>query len=145
MPKPTTKAQKKVLDLRKGKDAEKGAAEQLANQLVELHFTRGAIADTEKEFYAKSAELDYEGTKKVLEMRKGKETVDAHLHNLGAGMEGADANDRKNWKYLDWYKKDLEGLETMKNKEPEKHAKLHGDYMLELRKSGDYILDDKEA
>lgn len=97
------------------------AKAQLAVQLVRLHLDRGAITAQETEFFQSAAAADYEGTKKVLELRKGRESIGAF------GTTGAAGDDRKDWKYLDFYKKDLKALGDMERNDPERYAKLVAD------------------
>jgi len=138
---------KRVLSLRKGQKADDNARDQLATQLIELHFKRGAIQEGEKDFYKKAAMTDYEGTKKVLELRKGTEVIERHL----AGMQGAvadnkneDGSDRSKWKYMDYYKNDLPGLKKMKLEKPEEYKKLLEAHRREISGQGKYILEDED-
>lgn len=113
---------KAFLDAKKSENKTTGNQE-LANQLVELHFKRGAIKADEKPFYENAAKLDYDGTKKVLE---GKTGIDNAQQFVG-GMQNqpeVDKNDRTKWTYLDYYKNDLSALEAMEKREPEKYNKL---------------------
>lgn len=135
-------ATKKVLEFRKTPEKD-NSSDALADQLVTLHFDRGAIVAEEKEFFLKSAKLDYAGTKKVLELKKGKETLDALTQNLGLGKDLVGKDDRSTWSYLDFYKKDLNALQLMKEKEPERHSKLLAAHTLSLKESGEYVLDEK--
>lgn len=91
---------------------------QLALQLVRLHLDRGAITAQEAELFQKAATGDYEGTKKVLELKKGRENIGT----FGTNEQTADS--RKDWKYLDYYKRDLKALGDMERNEPERYAKL---------------------
>ncbi|MEI6898552.1 MAG: HK97 family phage prohead protease [Bacteroidota bacterium] len=138
---------KKVLELRPDKKDETADKEKMAGQLVELHFTRGAITADEKEFFSKSATLDYEGAKKVLEARKGKETVDSFVasQHLGApGKKEDDPEDRSKWTYLDFYKKDPDALGKMKTETPEKYKTLLDGHKNALRKSGKVSIDTED-
>ena len=96
---------------------------ELAAGLVKLHVDRGAIAEAEKDVYKAAAIADYEGTKKVLEAKPGT----AQAKEFVAGMTGgqqAGANEREKWTYLDWYKKDLAGLQAMEKSNAEQYGKL---------------------
>lgn len=137
-------ATKKVLDLRPGKSEPDGQKEALADQLVELHFNRGAISENEKEFYKKAAVSDYEGAKKVLELRKGKDAVDNFMGGAGgkdAGSQAPGADDRSKWSYLDFYKKDPEALASLKLSAPEKYKTLLEAHRTALRKEGKVLID----
>lgn len=108
----------------------------LAKQLVQLHFDRGAITETERTFYEKAAESDYEGTKKVLELRQGKDAVANFVGGMTNSTSSDATNERADWTYLDYYKKDLDALNEMKAKEPEKYAKLEASFVAESKKMG---------
>jgi hypothetical protein len=113
--------------------------------LIKLHFDRGAITDPETDFYKKAAAADFEDAKKALELRPGKQSLDAIVDTLGSfeSPACADASDRSKWKYLDFYKNDSEGLEKMRLAEPEKYDALLNAHRLELKKTGKYMLDEE--
>lgn len=92
--------------------------------LIKLHFERGAITEQEKPIYALSAEKDFDATKKVLEAKPGKEVVEQL--NLGASTLGSNtaSEDRKDWTYLDYFKKDPAALQKMERENPEAFKKL---------------------
>ncbi len=130
----------KALTKLPSKNEENGGAKQLAAQLVEMHQKRGAITAQELDFYKKAAEADYDGTKKVLELKKGNEGLDGFVKDLsGASRSQSDPDDRSKWNFLDWYKKDIDGLQKLEIEKPEDHRKLLAAYQLEMRKSGTYI------
>ncbi len=135
---------KKLLDARK-KEEPKADSSEKAKTLVELHFNRGVIPATEKPQIEKLASLDYDGTKAMLEARKG--TKEIELHVEGATSEDAKndaaAKDPKNWKYLDYYKNDLEGLMKMKKEESAKYNALLAAHTKELNKSGKVDLSEE--
>jgi phage head maturation protease len=109
---------------------------ELADGLVKLHAERGAITEAEKPVYRAAAMADYEGTKKLLEAKPG--TMQAK--EFVAGMSGSEkqpgANERDKWTYLDWYKKDLAGLQAMEKSDPERHGKLVADFDAECKRQG---------
>lgn len=121
--------------------AENKQEDDRAATLVQLHFTRGAIMSEEKDFFEKSAKLDYEGTKKLLEQRRGTADFKSFVAKLSDG-DGKDKeledDERKKWTFLDWYKKDPEGLKKMEKEDPEKYARLAGDFDEENKKLGIY-------
>lgn len=94
------------------------------DNLIKLHFERGAITEQEKSIYALSAEKDFDATKKVLEAKPGKEVVEQL--NLGASTLGSNtaSEDRKDWTYLDYFKKDPAALQKMERENPEAFKKL---------------------
>ncbi|MDR1848222.1 MAG: HK97 family phage prohead protease [Bacteroidales bacterium] len=102
----------------------------LAESLVKLHFERGAITAEMKELYVKLAMQDFEGTKKVLEGLKGKEVVANFI-----GSSNTHGNDeRKDWTYLDYFKKDPEALSLIEKEQPEKYKKLCTDFEAKTKK-----------
>ncbi len=136
---------KVVLEMRPDKKAEGTDKQALADQLVELHFTRGAITAEEKDFFKKSAVLDYDGAKKVLEARKGKDAVDQFLAapKTGGGQNAAtDPDDRSKWTYLDFYKKDHASLIKLKAETPDKYKTLLDAHKKALRGEGKVLIDE---
>jgi len=120
----------KMLEAREVKEGKKGTgnpAEVLADNLVKLHFDRGAIGEPEKSVYRASAIADYEGTRKVLEAKPGKDALQSFVGGMQFGKESG-IDDRAKWTYLDWYKKDLKGLSNMEKTDPEKYEKLASDF-----------------
>ncbi len=116
---------------------EKTPSETLAEQLFQLHLDRGAAVEGERGFYVNAAKLDYDSTKKALELRPGKEVVSQFLggnNQNGASVTGGD--DRANWTYLDYYKKDPDALRAMATEKPEVYKKLEADFVVESRKLG---------
>lgn len=116
-----------------GKENTDGAK---ADALVELHFNRGAITEPEKAVYKAAAKLDYEGTKKVLEARKGKEALNNFVQGLGTGKETEKDDKRSGWGYYDYFKNDPEALELMEKNDPEKYKRLVADFEAESAKLG---------
>jgi hypothetical protein len=105
------------------------AKTQLADQLVKLHFDRGAISDPEQVVYRASALSDYEGTKKVLEAKTGRDGLVTFTQGITGGEgSGKAADEKAGWTYLDYYKKDMRGLALMEKNDPEKFKKLEGDF-----------------
>ena len=135
---------KKVLEFRPDKKDDSGAKDKLATDLVELHFTRGAITEQEKDFFKKTAMMDFDSTKKVLEARKGKDDVDGFVSGMKVSKDDKkdDPEDRSKWGYLDFYKKDHAALTEMKTKEPDKYKKLFLTHKNALRKEGKVVLDE---
>lgn len=132
---------KKVLEAKVVAKAEDNTnAKQLAAQLVEMHQKRGAITATELDFYKKAAEGDYEGTKKVLEAKKGTEGLGEFVNNL-SNDKNANSNteDRSKWGFNDWYKKDLDGLQKMETEKPDEYKKLQLAYRNQLKAENVYI------
>lgn len=103
--------------------------EQLADQLVKLHFDRGAITAEEKAIYKSSALANFDATKKVLEAKTGREGVQTFVQGMQGASDGAKSvGGEKAWTYLDYYKKDLRALSLMEKNEPERFKKLEADF-----------------
>jgi len=109
----------------------------LAKQLVALHAERLGLTAEEVAFYEKAATADYEGTRRVLEARKGKDALDTFLLNMKS-TPAAGADDRSSWTYLDWYKKDLPGLQLMAKNDPDRFKRLEADFLNESKRQGIY-------
>jgi hypothetical protein len=129
----------KMLDARVKHEAPANTenAETKADALVSLHFNRGAISEPEKLVFKSAATLDYDGTKKVLEAKKGTDGLQTFVQGMGAGT-GSDKgkDERAEWTYLDYYKKDQEALSLMMKNDPDKFKKLEGDFLKESEKLG---------
>ncbi len=121
------------------------APTQLAKQLVEMHFKRGACSAEEVSFYENAAVLDYDTTKKILEAKRGTEGLQDVVKNLTNGTSTPGSEDRSKWSYLDWYKKDLSGLTKMQSEKPDEHKKLLDAYTLSLQRDGVIIKDGIES
>lgn len=109
----------------------------LATQLIELHMNRGVVTAGEKAFYTDCAKRDYEGTKKILEARTGKEGIQSFVGSLQNGAGGT-SKENETWTFLDWYKKDMEGLTLMRKNEPEKYNRLMAELDKENKRLGVY-------
>lgn len=111
--------------------------ETMADTLVKLHFERGAITAAQRDFYRNAAVLNYEGTATLLQSLPGSAQLQQTVLGLGGGQKSAPAtDDRKDWKYLDWWKKDQAGLEAMRLNAPEKYAALEAECLAEGEKQG---------
>lgn len=110
-------------------------AEAKADALVSLHFNRGAISEPEKSIYRTGAVNDYDGTKKVLELKKGTDGLNTFVLGMGDGKE-KETDERAKWTYLDFYKKDHEALSVMKKDDPNRYKKLEGNFLKESERLG---------
>lgn len=118
--------------------------EQLALSLVELHSTRLGLTVDEKRMYVNAATLDYDGVKKVLEGRKGKETIDTFMQGMGSGTGNkAIGEDRSSWTYLEFYKNDPDALALMAKNEPDKFKVLEQAFIEDSRKKGIKVEQDQ--
>ena len=137
---------KVILEMRPDKNDDTAGKQALADQLVELHFTRGAITTDEKDFFKKSAVLDYDGAKKVLEARKGKDDVATFLggpKDASSQQAVAGEEDRSKWSYLDFYKKDHAALVKLKTETPDKYKTLLEAHKKALRLAGKVSLEEE--
>lgn len=75
----------------------------MAKSLVKMHLDRGAVTEAEREFFERNAELDYDGTEKVLTTRKGNEVEDESKKVLATSLaelhftRGAISSDEKEY------------------------------------------------
>jgi hypothetical protein len=115
-----------------------------AKNLVKLHVQRGVVQEAETEHLTKLAETDYPTVEKMLDARTPAEKTEKteKTEKLSETAEGkklnetiqqftqaADASkkttdERKDWTFLDFYKKDREALSVMQEKEPERYKAL---------------------
>lgn len=116
--------------------ADNGSREAMADALVKLHFDRGAITAPQKEFYRNAAVLNYEGAATLLQSLPGSAQLQSAVLGLGGQQSPTPAEDRKDWKYLDWWKRDQKGLEAMKLSAPEKYKALEAACIEDGRKNG---------
>jgi len=113
------------------------ADEAKAEALVALHIGRGAIAELERSVFKAAALADYEGAKKAMEARPGTADAKAFVEGMTQGATASSAaNDRSNWSYLDFYKKDLTALNAMEKSEPERYKKLQASFEAECKAKG---------
>lgn len=81
----------------------------------------GRISAAEKDGFSKLAEKDFDTVKGIVEARKAEPTATLRDKvNRSAGI----AAERDGWGYLDWMKKDPEGLRKMKSENPSAFAAL---------------------
>lgn len=116
-----------------------------AKEIAELALKNGVISDKEKESFTLLA-LENEAlaislaSKVVGAKNKGQDETpkeepkgkEGKRYNLADAIErsapGSTGDERSKWTYLEWSKKDPEGLEKMKNEEPERFEKLTADW-----------------
>lgn len=118
------------------------SAETLAEALVKLHFDRGAITEGEKAIFKGAATSDYEGTKKVLEAKTGKDGLQTFVQGLTNGGNPANAGaqgERADWGYYEYFTKDPQALALMEKNEPDKHKKLVADFQASCTPEGTLI------
>ncbi|MDR2423372.1 MAG: HK97 family phage prohead protease [Prevotellaceae bacterium] len=140
-------------ELQKQLDAQKTLN---AKNLVRLHQQRGVVQEGEIEPLTRLAATDYESVEKMLDARKpaaekpgekgGTETTEQKgeklsaelqdlVKSLGAAAPAGASDERKNWTYYDWYRKDAEGLSLMQKNEPERYKKLETNFNADALKN----------
>lgn len=82
----------------------------------------GKITTEEKEGFAKLAANDFETVQSLINSRPAK--ASASLKELQAQTATAAPAGRENWTYLEWMKKDPEGLKRMKTENPTEFERL---------------------
>ncbi len=131
-----------------------------AKNLVKIHQQRGVVQEAEVEHLNTLAAQNYETVEKMLEARTlsavpdGKEKQPENkdkvtpvaggeegkklAEQLGAFTQGAGdksvKDERANWSYYDFFKKDPEALSAMVENEPERFKKLEADFVKESEK-----------
>lgn len=132
----------KMLEARKAPEAQPAqpvGAEALADALVKLHFDRGAITDGEKAVYKAYALTNYEGARKELEAKTGKDGLQTFMQGLSGGhtpQQHPGSNERVGWSYYDYFRKDPQALKLLEKNEPDRYKKLVGDFQAESIRSG---------
>lgn len=112
------------------------AEESKALALVKTHLDRGAITADQQKFYEVAAKADYEGARKELEAKPGRDGLKNFVAGMGTGDEKPGGDERSKWTYLDWFKKDPDGLRLMEKNDPEKHRQLAADFATESERMG---------
>lgn len=118
------------------------SAETLADALVKLHFDRGAITEGEKAIFKGAATSDYEGTKKVLEAKTGKDGLQTFIQGLTNGGNPTNVGaqgERAGWGYYEYFTKDPQALALMEKNELDKHKKLVADFQASCTPDGALI------
>jgi len=82
----------------------------------------GKITEQEKTGFAKLAENDFETVKDIIESKPAK--ASASLKDLQAQAAASTPSGRENWTYLEWMKKDPNGLKRMKTENPTEFERL---------------------
>jgi hypothetical protein len=83
----------------------------------------GIITETEKPHFAKLAEKDFDSVKAILDTRHAQKQTSLSAMAHEARKDTATA-DRTGWSYLEWAKKDPEGLRKMKIESPKEFERL---------------------
>ncbi len=109
---------KKITEL-EAKIAEK--EKQAVDSFLDAAVSEGKIAKEEKENFAKLAVSDFATVKSLVESRQGKPSVSlAEMVNSKQSVDG----ERANWTYMEWMKKDSEGLARLKAENPKEFERL---------------------
>ena len=123
----------KVSELEASLEAETSKVTELENTVSEL---KKAAAESLINEFVEAGKLQKESTAKWLEMAQNDlEATKELLSGLGSGvpaqaqeitneLETEEVENRKDWTYDDWQKKDADGLLKMKNEKPEQFDEL---------------------
>jgi HK97 family phage prohead protease len=130
-------AVRKVDDLKNQISAKDGEIADLKNKIEDINkkfrqkeiddLVDGAVGDKkiiagEAEQYKKFALMDFDGTKAMLDAKNGYQSVTTQVQSGSTATNVADLKNkmetRKDWKLIDWMKKDPKGLNEMKNSLP---------------------------
>jgi ATP-dependent protease ClpP protease subunit len=96
-----------------------------AESLVNLHSSRLAMTEEQRQTYIALAVSNYETTKKLLEEMKPLPNIAGQLNNGGGNNpDSKDQKDRENWSFDDWAKNDNAGLIELREKNKEAYNKL---------------------
>lgn len=90
------------------------------NSYLTAAVASGKISETERADYEKLADKDFDTVKKLIDAKSPK--ASASLKDLAA--QSATQPERSNWTYLDWMKKDSEGLKRLKAENPAEFERL---------------------
>lgn len=90
------------------------------NSYLTAAVASGKISETEKSDYETLADKDFDTVKKLIDAKSPK--ASASLKDLAA--QSATQPERSNWTYLDWMKKDSEGLKRLKAENPAEFERL---------------------
>lgn len=90
------------------------------NSYLTAAVASGKITETEKADYETLAEKDFDIVKKLIEAKTPK--ASACLRDLA--VQSATQPERANWTYIDWMKKDSEGLKRLKAENPAEFERL---------------------
>ncbi len=82
----------------------------------------GKITEKEKPAFEKLAAADFDSVKNIIDSRETK--ASGSLRELQAQAGAAIPSGRENWTYLEWMKKDSEGLKRMKIENPNEFERL---------------------
>ena len=112
-----------IFTLKKGNEELQGkldkAEEEKVKALIDKGLSEGRFLADKKESFEKLAQADYELARQTIEALPGKKTL--------AGKEELSLNsgdDRSQWTFADWRKKDTKGLLAIKAEHPEKYANI---------------------
>ncbi len=127
-----------------------------ADNLTKLHVQRGVVQEGEVESLKKLAIADYKTVEQMLEARsvpapvvEGKPATESKTTAESASLAAAVAeitkgseklqakqDEKENWGYMEWFKKDPDALSLMSSAEPERFKKLETDFLALASKNG---------
>lgn len=94
------------------------------NSMLSAAVADGRITEQEREHFANLAAQDFASVEQLLNM-KPKTAPKSLAATLHQAVEAK--NDREQWSFLEWTKKDPAGLKKMKQEQPERYASLVGE------------------
>jgi HK97 family phage prohead protease len=92
--------------------------------LLDMAVASGKIRKEERESFEKLAALDFDAVKSIIDGREEKASVT--LSEMAAAARAATPSGREDWTYLEWMKKDPQGLKRMKLENPKEFKRLQG-------------------
>ena len=100
------------------------AKQERVNSMLSAAVADGRITEQEREHFAALAAHDFASVEQLLNVKQkpSHQSLAATLHKT---VEAKDH--RENWSFLEWAKKDPEGLKKMKQEQPERYASLVGE------------------
>ena len=100
----------------------KADAEKLVKELIDNAIKAKKIVEAQREAFTKLATADYEAAKTALEGIVAPQSLNKFINADGTSPI---PEDRKDWSFQDWQKKDGKGLAKMKEKNPEAYQALY--------------------
>lgn len=107
------------------KDKEKNSRKAEAESLVDAAVKDGRLNADAKAAYLKMFETDHESAKLALAGIPKREKLSTRM-DTGSGNRGGE--DRSEWNFRDWQKKDSKGLAKMKSENSEQYEELRSSY-----------------
>lgn len=90
---------------------------------LDMAVSDGKITETEKPLFARLALSDEETVRQIIDNRPKRAQM-----SLAAQINNATENERKDWSFMDWMRKDNAGLQRMKANQPDMFNALRNAY-----------------